>query len=359
MIIRLKHDVNDEDMYKTVTRLTELADEVNAKIHYRTVFGEELPVIAVKGNTRNLIHSKERLEQLEPVQEIIAIADSFKLASRKYRDNTRIVTVNGIEIGNGRLCTIAGPCAVESEEQIVRSARDARDAGADMLRGGAYKPRTSPYSFQGLKEEGLKLLKQAKQESGLPIVTEITDQRNIGLYLDYDVDVFQVGTRNCQNYDLLNALAEDLKGTDKAVLYKRGFATPLEEYIQGAEYLLSGDMQNVILCLRGIKGIDQKYTRNTIDTGDVSVLTKECNLPIVYDVSHAPGHRDLVYSTGLGAIGHGAHGLIIEAHPSPEDALSDGPQSLYSHKNGDKDGLARVIDDCRQFYDLRRRITEQ
>ncbi|MFO7710248.1 MAG: 3-deoxy-7-phosphoheptulonate synthase [Candidatus Woesearchaeota archaeon] len=359
MIIQMKHDITDEDMQKATNRLKELAKETQANIHYRTVMGEELPVIAVKGATNDIARiSKERLEQLEAVEKIIPVADSYKLASRKYRDATRIVKNNGLEIGNGRLFVTAGPCAVESEEQIIQAAKDVKKAGADMLRAGAYKPRTSPYSFQGHKEEGLRMLDLAKQETGLPIVTEITDQRNIELYLMYDVDVFQVGARNCQNYDLLTALSDNLKGSDKAILYKRGPATSLEEFIQGAEYLLSGDVQNVMLCLRGIKGTDNKYTRNSIDTGDVAVLTRRCNLPIIYDPSHASGQRDLVYSTALGAIGHGAHGLMIEAHPNPEDALSDGPQSLYS-SSGTKEGLARLISDARDFYDMRRQINER
>ncbi|MFP4424209.1 MAG: 3-deoxy-7-phosphoheptulonate synthase [Candidatus Woesearchaeota archaeon] len=359
MIIQMKHNTTDEDMQKTTARLNELAKETDSKIHYRTVYGEKLPVIAVKGSASEIARiSKERLEQLEAVEKIIPVVDSYKLASKKYRKDTRIVKNNGLEIGNGRLYIAAGPCAVETEEQIIQAAKDAKEAGADMLRAGAYKPRTSPYSFQGHKEKGLRMLNLAKQETGLPIVTEITDQRNIDLYLIHGVDVFQVGARNCQNYDLLTALSDKLKGSDKAILYKRGPATSLEEFIQGAEYLLSGDVQNVMLCLRGIKGTDNKYTRNSIDTGDVAVLSSRCNLPIIYDPSHASGKRDLVYSTALGAIGHGAHGLMIEAHPNPEDALSDGPQSLYS-KSDTKEGLARLVNDAREFYDMRRQISER
>ena len=353
MIIQMKHDVNGEEIEKALSRLGELADEASINIEYRVVHGEDLPVIAVKGSASDMAHiSKDRLEQLAGVDKVKPIADSYKLASRNYLDSTRIIR-------NGRLCVIAGPCAVESEEQIVRAALDASDAGADMLRGGAYKPRTSPYSFQGHREEGLKMLQKAKREVGLPIVTEITDARTIDLFLEHDVDVFQVGARNCQNYDLLNALSEGLKGTGKAVLYKRGPATSLDEFIQGAEYMLSGDVQNVMLCLRGIKGTDNKHTRNSVDTGDVSVLSQRCNLPIVYDPSHSAGRRELVYSTALGAIGHGAHGLIVEAHPDPENAQSDGAQSLYSHYGPEsKEGLKRLIDDGRRFYDMRRQIDE-
>lgn len=358
MIIQLKRKSTQEDIQKTIDRLKRLAAEAGVTIRYHTVKGEELPVIAVKASGADIAKLyEERLRQLDCVEDIKRIAEPFKLASRSYLDR-RVVKVGNIKIGADRLCIIAGPCAVENEIQIMKAAREVKAADADMLRGGAYKPRTSPYSFQGLKEEGLKLLKQAKEETGLPIVTEITDPRNIEMYQRYGVDVYQVGARNCQNYDLLKALT-DLKRSDAAVLLKRGMATTLDELMNAAEYLLAGDIQNIMLCLRGIKGVDLKYTRNSIDTGDISVLTKSCNVPILYDPSHACGKRNYVNDTSLGAVGHGAHGLMIEAHPNPEDALSDGPQSLFTGNASDSEtGLARVIKNARLYYDYRQSIME-
>jgi 3-deoxy-7-phosphoheptulonate synthase len=357
MIIQLKRNATQKDIQKTVDRLKQLASETGASLRYHTVQGEELPVIAVKASGSDIAKiSEAQLRQLACVEDIKRIADPFKLASRSYLDR-RIVKVGDIEIGDNRLCIMAGPCAVEDERQIMQASKEIKSAGADMLRAGAYKPRTSPYSFQGLQEDGLKLLKQAKEETGLPIVTEITDPRNIGMYQHYGVDVYQVGARNCQNYDLLKALTE-LNETSAAVLIKRGMATTLDELMNAAEYLLAGNVQNVMLCLRGIKGIDLKYTRNSLDTGDISVLIQRCNLPIIYDPSHACGERRFISDISLGAIGHGAHGLMIEAHPNPEYALSDGPQSLYSGNDTEKSvSLAKIIENSRKYYDFRRNIT--
>jgi 3-deoxy-7-phosphoheptulonate synthase len=357
MIIQLKKRATQEDIGKTVERLMQLAAEVGIEVHYHTVQGEELPVVAVKAAGADIAKiQEERLRQLDCVEDIKRIAEPYKLAPRSYLDR-RIIKAGGIDVGGNRLCIIAGPCAVESEGQIMKAARDVKAAGADMLRGGAYKPRTSPYSFQGLQEEGLRLLRKAGDENGLPIVTEITDPRNIDKYQKHRVDVYQVGARNCQNYDLLKALTE-LRGSAAAVLLKRGMATTLEELINAAEYLLAGNVQNVMICLRGIKGIDLKYTRNSIDTGDISVLVQNCNIPVIYDPSHACGKRALVPETSLGAVGHGAHGLMIEAHPDPENALSDGHQSLYSAKDpANPMGLSRVIEGVRRYYDFRLKMT--
>lgn len=355
MIIQLKQNATPEDIQKTAARLEHLAAEAGIKIRCHIVQGEELPVIAVKAPGSDIAKIyEERLRQLDCVEDIKRIGDPYKLASKSYLDR-RVFKVGGIEIGANRLCIIAGPCAVENEEQIMQAAREVKAAGADMLRAGAYKPRTSPYSFQGLKEEGLRLLKQAKEETGLPIVTEITDPRNIEMYQHYGVDIYQVGARNCQNYDLLKALT-DLNNTEAAVLLKRGMATTLDELMNAAEYLLAGNIQNVMLCLRGIKGVDLKYTRNSIDTGDISVLTHSCNLPIIYDPSHACGKRSYVNDTSLGAVGHGAHGLMIEAHPNPEDALSDGPQSLFTKHPDNKSSLGGIIEKARRYYDFRQSL---
>lgn len=351
MIIKMKHDVSQEDINRTVDRLESVARDSGVVVSHIVSKGEELPVVAVQAKGTDIAKMDlDQIRQLESVDSIVRIAEPYKLASKTYKEK-RILDVSGVQVGNGRLLIIAGPCGVESEEQIMQAAIGSKEAGADMLRAGAYKPRTSPYSFQGLKKYGLKLLAQAKEETGLPIVTEITDPRNIDLYLDNGIDVFQVGTRNGQNYDLLIALTDALKGTDKAVLLKRGMGATLDEFIQAGEYLLAGDVQNVMLCLRGIKGIDTKHTRNSVDTADISVLRTLCNLPVVYDPSHSTGDRDLVYPVTLGAIGHGADGIVVEAHPNPEMAKSDGPQSLYlNKKERDRTNLVTLIESARHTY---------
>lgn len=243
------------------------------------------------------------------------------LCSREVKQEDTIVNIGELQIGGGELTVIAGPCSVESEKQIVEIATAIKAAGATMLRGGAYKPRTSPYDFQGLEAEGLNLLLKAKKETGLPIVSEIMDAGNLDLF--EDIDVLQVGARNMQNYALLKALGK----TNKPILLKRGISATYQELLTSAEYVLSEGNPNVILCERGIRTFET-YTRNTLDISAVPVLKQLSHLPTICDPSHATGRRELVSSLALAAVAAGADGLMIEVHNNPEEALSDGRQSL-------------------------------
>ncbi|MDP3742305.1 MAG: 3-deoxy-7-phosphoheptulonate synthase [Candidatus Micrarchaeota archaeon] len=246
-----------------------------------------------------------------------------KLTAKQHATHNTIVTVGKIKIGGLTPTIIAGPCSVESEEQLLKTAVGVAEAGAHLLRGGAFKPRTSPYSFQGLGEDGLKLLVKAREKTGLTIVTEIVSEKYIPLFEKYEVDVYQVGARNCQNYDLLKALGK----VKKPVLLKRGMGTKLEEFLLSAEYLVHHGNPNVIMCERGITTFEN-YTRNTLDLNTVAALKQLTHLPIIVDPSHGTGIRSLVTPLARASIAAGADGLIIEVHQKPEEALCDGQQSL-------------------------------
>ena len=261
------------------------------------------------------------LELLDIVEHVALISEPFKKANRKFHPEDSVIDVRGKKIGGGNFAVIAGPCSVETEEQIIEVAKAVKAAGATMLRGGAFKPRTSPYDFQGLKAEGLKLLLEAKQETGLPIVTEIMNQDHLDLF--EDVDVIQVGARNMQNFELLKELGH----TDKPILLKRGLANTIKELLMSAEYIMSGGNENVILCERGIRTFET-YTRNTLDLSVIPVLHNLTHLPVVVDPSHATGHSDLVEPMAMAATAGGADGLMIEVHNNPPMALCDGAQSL-------------------------------
>jgi len=248
---------------------------------------------------------------------------TYKLVSRENNPDDLIVDVGGVEVGGDRVVIIAGPCSVESLEQTLEVARVVKRLGAHMLRGGAFKPRTSPYSFQGLGEEGLKMLVRAREETGLPIVTEIMDPRDILLFKKYDVDVFQVGARNMQNYTLLKELGR----IDKPVLLKRGFSATIDEWLGAAEYIALGGNRRIILCERGIRTFET-HTRFTLSISSIPLVKKLSYLPVIADPSHATGRRDLVIPVARASIAAGADGVIVEVHISPEKALSDGPQSL-------------------------------
>jgi 3-deoxy-7-phosphoheptulonate synthase len=257
------------------------------------------------------------------VQEVIHVSKPYKLVSRDFHPEPTIVKVRGLEIGEGkRPLVIAGPCAVESEEQILKTARAVKVAGGDMLRGGAFKPRTGPHTFQGLKEEGLRLLALASAETGLPVVTEVMSPDTVGLVAEY-ADVLQVGARNMQNFDLL----KELGSIRKSVLLKRGMCATIEEFLAAAEYILAGGNGEVILCERGIRTYETA-TRNTLDLSVVPLIREMSHLPIMVDPSHATGKRSLVPSMAKAALVCGAHGVVLEVHPEPEKALSDGAQSL-------------------------------
>ena len=250
-----------------------------------------------------------------------SVSSSLKLVVRGDRSNT-VIDVNGVEIGGKRVVVIAGPCSVEGRTQILETARAVREGGAHMLRGGAYKPRTSPYSFQGLGEEGLRLLAEAREETGLPVVTEVISPRDVELVSKY-ADVLQIGARNIQNYPLLRAVGR----AKKPVLLKRGFGATVNEWLNAAEYIMDGGNGDVILCERGIRAFD-RMTRFTLDLAAVPLVKRISHLPVIVDPSHATGRRELVPPMAKAAVAAGADGIIVEVHPNPDEALSDGPQSL-------------------------------
>jgi 3-deoxy-7-phosphoheptulonate synthase len=278
-------------------------------------------VVAAVGEERGRADLR-LLEAIETVESVTPIQQPFKLASRETRPEPTLVQVNGVAVGGPRVVVMAGPCSVESREQVLEVAEAVKAAGATILRGGAFKPRTSPYAFQGLKEEGLKHLAEARKRTGLPIVTEVLETESVELVAEY-ADALQIGARNVQNFSLLSRVGQ----IGKPVLLKRGMATSLQEFLLSAEYVLSSGNPNVILCERGIRTFETA-TRFTLDLNAVPVLKKLSHLPVVVDPSHGTGHWDLVSPMARGAVACGADGLIIEVHPRPEEALSDGPQSL-------------------------------
>jgi len=286
----------------------------------REIVGEEETIIGAVG-----IHPVDirEVEMLAGVERVIPITKPYKMASREFKKEDTVIAVGPVKIGGLRIVTIAGPCAVESREQIMESARLVRESGAVMLRGGAFKPRTSPYSFQGLGEEGIRYLKEAGEAEGMPIVTEIVAAAHADMMKEY-VDVFQIGTRNMQNFELLKVVGS-LK---KPVILKRGYSATIEEWLMAAEYLLAHGTEDVVLCERGIRTFET-YTRNTLDLSAIPIIKKLSHLPIVVDPSHATGIREKVPPMALAAVAAGADGLILEVHPDPGCALSDGPQSLY------------------------------
>jgi 3-deoxy-7-phosphoheptulonate synthase len=285
----------------------------------------------IRGVERNVVgcvgdepgkHQLQQLESFAGVESVMPVLKPFKLASREVRPEGSVIKVNGVEIGGPRIAVIAGPCAVESAEQVQAAAAAVKAAGAHLLRGGAFKPRTSPYAFQGMEDEGLKLLEQAGRMYGLPVVTEVMDPHDIDLVARHAA-MLQVGARNAQNFSLLRRLGK----VDKPILLKRGMSTRLEEFLMAAEYILSEGNPNVVLCERGIRTFETA-TRNTLDLTAVPLLKQWSHLPVVVDPSHGTGIWSLVTPMALAAVAAGADGLLIEVHPTPETALSDGPQQL-------------------------------
>jgi 3-deoxy-7-phosphoheptulonate synthase len=301
-----------------IANVTARIEQLGCRVHLSE--GEERTIIGVIGNGRPL--DREPIERLDGVERTVPILRPFKLASREFHPHDTVVKVNGVSIGGRQVVVMAGPCAVESCEQLLETARVVKEAGGRVLRGGAFKPRTSPYSFQGLGEEGLRLLAQARDETGLPVVTEVVDPQMVPLVTTY-ADILQVGARNMQNYALLHAVGE----AQRPVLLKRGMMSTIEELLMAAEYVLSHGNERVILCERGIRTFEH-YTRNTLDISAVPLLKQLCHLPVVVDPSHGTGKWELVEPVSLAAVAAGADGLIIEVHPHPEAALSDGVQSL-------------------------------
>ena len=281
--------------------------------------GQEITILGLIGDTSRV--DMELLSSLEIVESVKRVTEPFKQANRKFHPRDTIVEVGDVRIGGGYFAMIAGPCSVESEEQIIEVARAVKASGAQILRGGAFKPRTSPYAFQGLKGEGIDLLLKAKADTGLPIITEIMNINDLDLF--NDIDIIQVGARNMQNFDLLRELGK----TRKPILLKRGLANTLQELLMSAEYIMSKGNENVILCERGIRTFEPA-TRNTLDLSAVSVLHELSHLPVVVDPSHATGKVSLVAPMAMAATAAGADGLMIEVHNNPAKALCDGAQSM-------------------------------
>jgi 3-deoxy-7-phosphoheptulonate synthase len=283
--------------------------------------GSETTILGAEGNADGI--DREKVALMPGVDRVMRVTEPYKKANRKYHpDNTVVPLGNGVTVGGQRLAVIAGPCSVESESQITCIAQAVRQAGAAALRGGAYKPRTSPYSFQGLEKEGIVLLQHARAQTGLPIVTEIMSTDNIEMF-ELCVDVIQVGARNMQNFDLLKQLGK----TSKPILLKRGLSSTIEEWLMSAEYIMAGGNENVILCERGIRTFET-YTRNTLDLSAVPVVKSLSHLPVVVDPSHGCGRAWLVESMAMAAVAAGADGLLIEVHNDPPNALCDGAQSI-------------------------------
>jgi len=333
MIIVMAPDATPEEIEKVENTIRELGYTPHA------IVGVERKVIGAVGDERG----KDRLQSIETmggVESVFPILKPYKLASREVKSTNSVIQVGGVSIGGPAIAIIAGPCSVESKEQICTTAKLVKSSGANFLRGGAYKPRTSPYSFQGMEEDGLKLLAAAREVSGLPIVTEVMNPREIDLVAKY-ADVIQVGARNMQNFSLLKELGR----VDKPILLKRGMMNTIKEFLMSAEYVLSEGNHQVILCERGIRTFETA-TRNTLDISCIPVLKKETHLPIIIDPSHATGHWDLVESMSRASIAAGADGLIIEVHPDPVKAFSDGPQSLKPEK------FDRLMENLRPFAEL-------
>jgi 3-deoxy-7-phosphoheptulonate synthase len=287
-------------------------------------YGVGTAIVAAVGEFH--VPSLDQFEVLDGVESVKRISQPYKLGSRQVHPENSVFPIDGFSIGGDDIALIAGPCSVESKSQILETAHAVREAGANALRGGVFKPRTSPYSFQGLGEEGLVYMAEAREQTGMPIVVEIMSQTQLELMLDY-VDVFQVGARNMQNFNLLRALGE----TRKTILLKRGLSATIEELLMSAEYILAGGNKQIILCERGIRTFETA-TRNTTDINAIPVLKQLTHLPVILDPSHATGHFDFVAPIARAGIAAGADGLIVEVHPEPSKAASDGKQSLKPEK---------------------------
>ena len=310
---------SQEDVDQVVTKI----EDMGYKAH--VIVGVERTVIAAIGDERGK-HRLTTLEALPHVERVFPILKPFKLAGREVREESSVVSVGGVKLGGGHFAVFAGPCSVETREQILETAAHVKAAGAHVLRGGCYKPRTSPYSFQGMEEEGLKLLREAGDKHGMPVVTEVMTPEQVPLVEKYS-DMFQIGARNMQNYGLLKAVGK----AKKPVFLKRGMMSTINEFLMSAEYIMSEGNPGVVMCERGIRTFETE-TRNTLDIQAVPVLQKYSHLPVVVDPCHASGQWDLVTPMARAAVAAGADGLMIEVHPQPEVAFSDGQQSLKPSK---------------------------
>ncbi|MFO7941932.1 MAG: 3-deoxy-7-phosphoheptulonate synthase [Bacillota bacterium] len=333
MIVVMQQDAEEKDVDRVVNRIQKAGLDVHLSE------GVEHTIVGVVGDVRHI--RPEDLQVLPKVLRVVRIMHPFKLASREFREHSE-VRLNGISIGGRDIPVMAGPCAVENREVLMETARGVKEAGASVLRGGAFKPRTSPYSFQGLGEEGLQYMAEAREATGLLVVTEVLSPADVELVSSY-ADILQIGARNMQNYSLLH----EVGAVDKPVLLKRGMMSSVEEWLMAAEYVLSGGNHRVILCERGIRTFEG-YTRNTLDLSSVPLVKSLSHLPVVVDPSHGTGRADLVAAMSRAAIAAGADGLLVEVHPRPEEALSDGPQSLtledFSRMMESLEPVAKAVD---------------
>ncbi|HVJ48075.1 3-deoxy-7-phosphoheptulonate synthase [Desulfitobacterium sp.] len=334
MIIVLKQGANEVEIQEIKERLV----QEGFKVHFSQ--GVERTIIGAVGDQSRL--KELDLEALPWVEKVVPILAPYKLVSREFQPADTVIKIGEHEIGGAQIHVMAGPCSVESRSQILETAHAVREAGATFLRGGAFKPRTSPYAFQGLEEEGLKLLAEAREETGLAIITEVVDVRDVKLVASY-ADILQIGARNMQNFNLLKEVAK----IDKPVLLKRGPSATLEEWMMAAEYILNGGNNQVMFCERGIRTFEN-YTRNTLDLSMVPALHALSHLPVIVDPSHGTGRWQLVAPMAKAAIAAGADGLIVEVHPQPDKALSDGKQSLtlpnFQEMMTELDRIARAIE---------------
>ena len=319
MIIVMKSTASKEDVEKVSGSVEKLGLRVNV------VNGATQSVIGIIGDTTKV--DPESIEVDPAVEKVMHVSEPYKLANRAFHPEDSVIDVGGVKIGGGHLAVIAGPCSVESKEQVIEIAKAAKAAGANLLRGGAFKPRTSPYAFQGMGSAGLDILVAAKEATGLPIVSELMDAEYLDEFIE-KVDLIQIGARNMQNFDLLKKVG---KATKKPILLKRGLSATFQEWIMSAEYIMASGNPNVILCERGVRTFES-YTRNTLDLQAVPVIKELTHLPIIIDPSHAGGKWWLVNPMAKAAVAAGCDGLMIEVHNNPEKALCDGPQSLRPEK---------------------------
>ena len=318
MIIRAKQNATEKEIKNIISYFTEKGYQV------KDASGETFKVFGIIGDTSKLI--EEDIYSIPGVDTVTRIQVPYKKASKIFHPEPTVIDVNGVKIGGGTFTVIAGPCSVENHDQICECARLVKESGAKILRGGAFKPRTSPYAFQGLEMEGLKLLEEAKEETKLPIITEIMSEDMIPEFVK-NVDVIQVGARNMQNFHLLKALGK----IDKPILLKRGLSSTIEEWLMAAEYIMAGGNEKVILCERGIRTFE-KYTRNTLDISAILAVKELSHLPVFIDPSHSGGRWTMVEGLSMAALAAGADGIIVEVHNDPEHALCDGAQSLKPKK---------------------------
>lgn len=334
MIVVMKPKATKENIDKVIARI----ETAGLKTHLSK--GEEVTIVGVIGDKSKIANLE--MNMMEGVEKTVRITEKYKLVSRHFHPENTVVDVAGVKIGGKKIAVMAGPCSVESIDQLREAARAVKAGGAEFLRGGAFKPRTSPYDFQGLAENGLKMLRQVADEEGLKVVTEIVDKDDIELVGEY-ADLYQVGARNMQNFQLLKALGKAVK----PVMLKRGLSATISEWLNAAEYIMAGGNENVILCERGIRTYEN-FTRNTLDLSAVAAVKELSHLPIIVDPSHGTGRWEMVRPMARAAVAAGCDGLIIEVHPHPEVALSDGDQSLtpknFNSVMNELGKIARVMD---------------